>query len=310
MTALEAVAVHLPPRLESIEDVGARIGLTPRQLRLFRRFHGLDQIRLDPDGTLLDLLDAAVRALPELRGNEHRVRYLLHARSMPVVVPYPLNPLHQLQERFGLTHANAFTVTQQACATSLLAVDLAGRLLADDGDPSALALVLAGEKTFTRDAQVVPETSIFAEASAACLISSGGTRDRVLSYVVRQRPEFDGRLAEDPELLNRYLREYQPTMIETIGAALDQAGLDLSEIALLLPHNVNQASWRMICREMDYPVERVVLDNVPSVGHSFAADAFVNLRTATTGGTLRPGDHYLIAAAGVGATFSAMVIRH
>ncbi|MGW4652440.1 3-oxoacyl-[acyl-carrier-protein] synthase III C-terminal domain-containing protein [Kitasatospora sp. NPDC004289] len=310
MTALEAVAVHLPPRIESIEDVGARIGLTPRQLRLFRRFHGLDQVRLDPDGTLPDLLDAAVRALPELRGNEHRVRYLLHARGMPVVVPYPLNPLQELAERFGLTGATAFTVTQQACATSLLAVDLAGRLLADDGDPTALALVVAGEKTFTRDAQLVPDTSICAEASAACLVSLGGTRDRVVSYVVRQRPEFDGRLAEDPELLTRYQREYQPTMIETLQAAVDQAGLNLSEISLLLPHNVNQASWRMICRELDYPVERVVLDNVPAVGHSLAADAFVNLRTATMGGALRPGDHYLIAAAGIGATFSAMVLQH
>ncbi|KDN82343.1 3-oxoacyl-ACP synthase [Kitasatospora cheerisanensis KCTC 2395] len=290
--------------------MGARIGLTPRQLRLFRRFHGLDQVRLDPDGTLLDLLDAAVRALPELRGNEHRIRYLLYARNTPVAVPYPLNPLHQLQERFGLAHADAFTVTQQACAASLLAVDLAGRLLADDGDPSALALVLAGEKTFTRDAQLLPETTIFAEASTACLVSADGERNRVLSYAVRQRPEFYGRPAEDPELMVRYQREYQPAMVETVQAALDQAGLELSDLALLLPHNVNQASWRMICRQLDFPVERVVLDNVTAVGHSFAADAFVNLRTALTGGALRPGDHYLIAAAGVGATFAAMVLRH
>ncbi len=310
MTALEAVAVHLPPRLEPIEDVGARIGLTPRQLRLFRRFHGLDQVRLDPDGTLLDLLDAAVRALPELRGNEHRIRYLLHARNTPVAVPYPLNPLHQLQERFGLTHADAFTVTQQACAASLLAIDLAGRLLADDGDPTALALVLAGEKTFTRDAQLLPETTIFAEAATACLVSPDGDRDRVLSYAVRQRPEFYGRPAEDPELMVRYQREYQPALVEAVEAALDQAGLDLSDIALLLPHNVNQASWRMTCRQLGYPVDQVVLENVAAVGHSFAADAFVNLRTATTGGALRPGDHYLIAAAGIGATFAAMVLRH
>ncbi|MDR3035689.1 MAG: 3-oxoacyl-ACP synthase [Kitasatospora sp.] len=310
MTALEAVAVHLPPRLEPIEDVGARIGLTPRQLRLFRRFHGLDQVRLDPDGTLLDLLDAAVRALPELRGNEHRIRYLLHARNTPVAVPYPLNPLHQLQERFGLTHADAFTVTQQACAASLLALDLAGRLLADDGDPTALALVLAGEKTFTRDAQLLPDTTIFAEAATACLVSADGDRNRVLSYAVRQRPEFYGRPAEDPDLMVRYQREYQPALVEAVEAALDQAGLDLSDIALLLPHNVNQASWRMTCRQLGYPVEQVVLENVAAVGHSFAADAFVNLRTATTGGALRPGDHYLIAAAGIGATFAAMVLRH
>ena len=311
VTALEAVAVHLPPHTAPIEAVGERIGLTPRQLRLFRRFHGLDQVRLDPDGTLPDLLAGALEALlPDLRGREHHVRFVLHARSMPVAVPYPLNPLHQLLDRFGLAHANAFTVTHHACAVGLLAVDLAGRLLASEPDPDALALVLSGEKTFTRDAQLVPETAVFGEGAAACLVRADGDRDRVSAYAVRQRPEFDGRLAENPELLSRYQREYPEVMAEAVQAALDQAGLDLLDIALMLPHNVNQVSWRAICRRIGYPIEKVVLDNVPSVGHSFAADAFINLHTAITRGLLHQGDRYLIAAAGIGATFSAMVVTH
>ncbi|MFI9331460.1 3-oxoacyl-[acyl-carrier-protein] synthase III C-terminal domain-containing protein [Kitasatospora sp. NPDC052868] len=310
MTALEAVAVHLPHQTVPIEAVGERIGLTPRQLRLFRRFHGLDQLRLDPDGTLLDLLGSAVEALPELRGREHHVRFVVHARSMPVAEPYPFNPLHRLLDRYGLAHARAFTVTHHACAVGLLAVDVAGRLLAADPDPRALALVLAGEKTFTKDAQVVPETGIFAEGAAACLVSAAGERNRVLSYAVRHRPEFDGRLAEDPDLLARYQREYPAVMIEAIEAALDQAGLDLSDLAAILPHNVNQASWRMISKRIGFPLEKVVLDNVAAVGHSFAADSLINLHTATTRGLLQPGDRYLIAAAGIGATFSAMAVEH
>ncbi|MFJ8473353.1 3-oxoacyl-[acyl-carrier-protein] synthase III C-terminal domain-containing protein [Kitasatospora sp. NPDC094011] len=310
MTALEAVAVHLPPHAVPIEAVGERIGLTPRQLRLFRRFHGLDQLRLDPTGTLPDLLHATLDNLPELRGREEHVRFVIHARSMPVAVPYPLNPLHEVLAARGLAHANAFTVTHHACAVGLLAIDLAGRLLAADPDPLALALVLAGEKTFTKDAQLVPETGIFAEGAAACLVSADGPRHRVRSFAVRQRPEFDGRLAEDAELLARYQREYPNVMVEAIEAALHQAGLDLSELAAVLPHNVNQASWRMTARRIGYPLDKVVLDNVLSVGHSFAADGLINLHTATTRGLIRPGDHYLIAAAGVGATFSAMVMQY
>jgi 3-oxoacyl-[acyl-carrier-protein] synthase-3 len=310
VTALEAVAVHLPRDTVPIEAVGERIGLTPRQLRLFRRFHGLDQVRLDPDGTLLDLLGGALDALPELRGREHRVRFVLHARSMPVAAPYPVNPLHQLLDRHGLTGANAFTVTHHACAVGLLAIDLAGRLLSSEPDPDALALVLAGEKTFTRDAQLVPETAIFGEGTAACLVRAEGPRNRVLSYAVRQRPDFDGRLAEDPQLLVRYQREYPETMAAAIEAALDQAGVALDGLALVLPHNVNQVSWRALCRRLGYPLEKVVLDNVASVGHSFAADAFINLHTATTRGLLQHGDRYLIAASGIGATFSAMVVEH
>ena len=58
------------------------------------------------------------------------------------------------------------------------------------------------------------------------------------------------------------------------------------------------------------PLERVFLDNVPVTGHCFCADPFINYRTALDLGRLRPGDHYLIAAVGLGATFSAMVFEH
>ncbi|MFD0566758.1 hypothetical protein ACFQ2M_36025 [Kitasatospora saccharophila] len=51
MTALEAVAVHLPPLAEPIELVGERLGLTDRQIKLFRRFHGLERVRWTPTET-------------------------------------------------------------------------------------------------------------------------------------------------------------------------------------------------------------------------------------------------------------------
>ncbi|BAJ32283.1 MULTISPECIES: 3-oxoacyl-[acyl-carrier-protein] synthase III C-terminal domain-containing protein [Kitasatospora] len=310
MTALEAVAVHLPPVAEPVEVIGGRLGLTDRQIRLFRRFHGLDQVRVDPDGDLSDLLIAAAKALAPLRGNEHRVKYVLHARSLPIAAPYPHNPLHDALGRLGLTHARAFTITHHACAGSLLALDVAGRLLAADPDPEAMALILAGEKTFTRDARIVPETALFGEGAAACLVRAEGERDRVLSYAVDQRGEFDGRLADDPELMQRYQRGYPELMVAVMEAALEEAGESWDSIRLLLPHNVNRISWQRICRATGFPLDRVVLDNVPAVGHSFAADVLLNHHTATTSGRLRRGDRYLLAASGIGATFAAMVLQH
>jgi 3-oxoacyl-[acyl-carrier-protein] synthase III len=310
VTSLEAVSVHLPEQRFPIEDLADRLGLTARQVRLMRRFHGLAEVRLDPGGTLLDLLAAAADGLGALRGREERVRYVVYARSMPVNSPYPANPLHELCRLLGLEHAVAFTVTHHACATGLLAIDVAGRMLAADGDPDAFALVLAGEKTFTRDAQLVPETSIFGEGAAACLVRGDGDRDRMLAYVTRLCGEYDGRLAEDPQLLARFQRDYPVLLAEVVLGAVERAGLGLDDIGLILPHNVNAVSWQRLCRRIGFPIERVLLDNVPVVGHSFAADAFINHRTADDRGLLRPGEHYVIAAAGLGATFSAMVFEH
>jgi 3-oxoacyl-[acyl-carrier-protein] synthase-3 len=54
----------------------------------------------------------------------------------------------------------------------------------------------------------------------------------------------------------------------------------------------------------------VLLDNVPLLGHTFAADSFLNYRTAVDNGLLSAGDRYLIVSAGYGAIFSAMVLEH
>jgi 3-oxoacyl-[acyl-carrier-protein] synthase-3 len=310
VTALEAVATYLPDQRVPVESLAAQLGLRPIQVKLFKRFLGLAEIRLDPAGSLLDLLLAGAARLDALRGREHQVRYVLYARTMPVVVPYPLNPLHELCQALGLDHAMAFTVTHHACATSLLAVDIAGRLLAADPEPGALALILTGEKAFTRDAQLVPGTSIFGEGAAACLVRADGPRDRMLAYATSTSGEFDGRLEDLPDLVARYEEEYPRALAEAMLAAVQQAGLRLDEISLILPHNVNVVSWQRLSRRIGFPADRVLLDNVPVTGHVFCADSFMNYATAISRDLLAPGDRYLMAAAGLGATFSAMVFEH
>jgi 3-oxoacyl-[acyl-carrier-protein] synthase-3 len=336
MTALEAVSVYLPPARVSIEQLAGSLGLTQMQVKLFRRFHGLNEVGRDPDMSLSDLLMKAAAGLDALRGQEHRVRYVLYARAMPVVAPYPVNPLHEVCRALGLEHALAFTVTQQSCASGLMAIDMAGRLLAADGaaapdgsgpdgsapdgsgpdgsapsgDPAGpLALILAGEKAFTHDAQVFTDTTVFGEGASACLVSASGARDRLLAYASNVRGDFDNATGENDARLQR---EYRPLLAEVMLRALDEAGLTLDDIRVILPHNVNMVTWQRMCLLLKFPRDRVLLDNIPTSGHVFCADLFVNYQTACERGLLQPGDRYLAAAvgAGGGATFAAMVFEH
>jgi 3-oxoacyl-[acyl-carrier-protein] synthase III len=314
MTALEAVAVYLPPARVPVESLADSLGLTQMQVKLFRRFHGLREVGRDPDCSLEDLLMKAAAGLRALPGQKHRIRYVLYARAMPVVAPYPVNPLHEVCHALGLDHALAFTVTHQSCASGLLAIDMAGRLLAGDADgqdagQQPLALVLSGEKAFTREAQVFADTTVFGEGAAACLVSASGPRDRVLAYAADVRGEFDSDTGENDARLQR---EYRPTLAEVMRQALDAAGLTLDDIRLVLPHNVNLVTWQRMCLLLGFPRDRVLLDNIPAGGHVFCADLFANYQTARERGLLHPGDRYLAAAvgAGGGATFAAMVFEH
>lgn len=309
MSALAGVAAFVPDGRVGIEEPAGRLGLTAMQVKVFRRYHGLAEVARDPDGDLLDLLRGALDRLPELRGRERQVRYVLHARSLPTVVPCPYDPVRQVCEEYGLGHAVVLSLGHHACASGLLAVDAAGRLLAADGDPDGLALVLTGEKAFTGEAQLVPDTSFFGEGAAACLVAASGERDQVLSYAVELRGEFDG---AEPQLALDFQRVYAETLAAAITAAVERAGRALDEVGLILPHNVNRPAWHQVCRLLGFPRERVLLDNVPRTGHVFCADAFVNHRTARERGLLRPGEPYVMAAAGAGrgAAFSALVLVH
>ncbi|HEY3906716.1 MAG TPA: 3-oxoacyl-[acyl-carrier-protein] synthase III C-terminal domain-containing protein [Streptosporangiaceae bacterium] len=314
MTALEAVSVYLPPTRIPIESVANSHGLTAMQVKLFRRFHGLSEVGRAPDLTPVDLLLKAASGLDALAGQASRVRYVLYARTMPVAGPYPVNPLHEVCRALGLDHALAFTLTHQSCASGLLALDLAGRLLAGDQSdgqqqPEPLALVLCGEKAFTREAQLFPDTTVFGEGASACLVSASGVRDRVLAYACNVRGEFDSATGENDARLQR---EYRPSLAEVMRRALDEAGLALGDIRVILPHNVNLVTWQRMCTLLKFPADRVVLDNIPASGHVFCADLFTNYKTACERGLLQPGDHYLAAAvgAGGGATFAAMVFEH
>jgi 3-oxoacyl-[acyl-carrier-protein] synthase-3 len=229
---------------------------------------------------------------------------------VPVSQPHPLNPLPEVCELLDLRGATAFAVTHHGCAAGLLAVDMAGRLLAADGDPNALALVAAAEQVFTLDETLRPEARIFGEAAAACLVAPEGPRDRVLSYATLQRGDLDHWATDRADHAERFAKEYTVLLAEVIRTAAERAGLGVADLRLILPHNVNVRSWRKVARQLDLPPTAVLLDNVPLIGHTFAADPFLNYRTAVDGGLLRPGDRYLMASAAYGAIFSAMVVEH
>ncbi|MEU6477904.1 3-oxoacyl-[acyl-carrier-protein] synthase III C-terminal domain-containing protein [Streptomyces sp. NPDC047017] len=257
------------------------------------------------------LLLAAAHGLTGLRGNERRVRYVLQGRTMPVGAPYPRSTVHEVRDALGLHGAHAFCVTQHACASGLLAVELAGRLLAADGDPQALALVLTGEKVFTEGARVIPDTGVMGESAAAVLVSPGGPGDRLLGYATQTCGAFEDGMGMTPEAAEAFQEAYPQVLAQVIRSALARAGLGFGDIDLILPHNVNRLSWIPVLKELGvHGAGRVFTENIAKIGHCFGADPFLNHVSARETGRLLPGSRYVMTAVGLGATFSAMAFEH
>lgn len=308
MTALREVAAYIPPTVP-LEALSQRLGLSAQQTRIFRRMHGLDRIAMADDETWTDLLLAAAAGLHGLGPAAASVRYVIAGSTIPCAVPRNLRPLADVSNKFGLSNAVSFSITEFACAAGLMAVDLAGRLLTADGDPDAMALVFAGEKAITPGIQHVPQTTIMGEAAAACLVTAGGAADRVLSYATSTHGQYY-REQDDPEAAAAFRRVYPGLVADVATEAVRQAGLGWDDIHIVLPHNVNRVSWVQVTNLLGLPLDRIYLDLVPAYGHCFAADPFLNYLAARDAGRLATGRPYLMVAAGLGAVASAMVLCH
>ncbi len=311
MTVLQEVAGYWPERSVPARDHLQRGGVPEARIKLYERYFGFSRIRVSEDADAVGQLLGAARRLTGLKGSEHRVRHVLQGRTMPVDAPYPDSTVHEVRDALGLHGAHAFCVTQHACASGLLAVELAGRLIADDGDPEALALVLTGEKVFTQGARVIPDTGVMGECAAAVLVGARGPGDRLLGYATRTCGAFEGGMSMEPEAAEAFQEAYPKVLADVVRAALDRAGLGIGDIDLVLPHNVNRMSWMPVLKELGIRgAGRVFTENIAEIGHCFGADPFLNHVTARESGRLIPGNRYVMTAVGLGATFSAMVFHH
>ncbi|XVV00736.1 3-oxoacyl-[acyl-carrier-protein] synthase III C-terminal domain-containing protein [Actinosynnema sp. CA-248983] len=312
---IEAMTAFVPEPVSSVEAVAPRLRLGRAKVKLFRKVHGLDRLHLDPDLPVLDLVAEPAARLVAGLADPDRITHVVYAHTIQDVAPAGFDIAAALAARLGLHRANAFALTQQNCASGLAAVDVCGELLAAGGDPDARALVVTGEKAFSPMAQLIENTTIMGDASAACLVgladeTRSGGGDRVLSYCSRTDGRYADGIRLDARLVGEFGLEYAARLAETIHAALARAGLTLADVELIVPHNVNTSSWRKVIELLGTDPATVFLDNVAEYGHCYCSDPFLNYSQLRDRGRLTAGGHYVCTALGLGATYAAMVLRH
>jgi 3-oxoacyl-[acyl-carrier-protein] synthase III len=304
---LDEVASHFPEREVGVEDLADYLRLAPTQVALLRRFHGLDRFRFDPEMDLFDLLLPPARAVLA-RLEEPDIRFLVYVHAIQDVTPSDLDAAQILAQRLGLPHAQAFAVTQQYCAQAASAIDLAGTLLAAEPDQRGSALVIVGEQSFTPMIQLCyPMGQLLADGAAACVVSLNGPGDLVRAHAMRSYGQYWDGLRLEVEH-RQTLDDRVAALAAVVTRALGGAGVDLHDIDLIVPHNVNLTFWRQIARHFGIDLSRIYLDNVPRYSHCFAADPLINYAELISSGRAISGRHYLLASTGVGSTFTASVV--
>ncbi|MGE0609541.1 MAG: 3-oxoacyl-ACP synthase III family protein [Pirellulales bacterium] len=96
--------------------------------------------------------------------------------------------------------------------------------------------------------------------------------------------------------------------VDLCQEALQACELQSSDIALVVPHQVNERIIEAAMKRLDFPWEKIFV-NIDRYGNTAAASVPIALDEARRQGRLRPGDLAIMLAFGAGLGWSSAVVR-
>jgi 3-oxoacyl-[acyl-carrier-protein] synthase-3 len=95
---------------------------------------------------------------------------------------------------------------------------------------------------------------------------------------------------------------------EVIQEAMDENGLTMEDIKLIIPHQANNRISQAVAKRMGIGMDRLY-SNIHKYGNTTAASIPIALTEAHQEGKIQKGDYIILAAFGAGYTWASAAIR-
>jgi 3-oxoacyl-[acyl-carrier-protein] synthase-3 len=148
--------------------------------------------------------------------------------------------------------------------------------------------------------------NLISDGACAALVEPETSVNRIVSYAQTTK----GFYWDSAERENEIIAAYFPTARAVIQEALDHARLTIDDIRLIIPHNVNRSSWRLLLSLLGAPKEKFFGRNIGARGHTISADNIMNLADAVRLGRVRTGDYVMLFTFGFGAHWACVILQH
>jgi 3-oxoacyl-[acyl-carrier-protein] synthase-3 len=146
--------------------------------------------------------------------------------------------------------------------------------------------------------------NLMSDAACAAVVSRHSERNRIASIVQATRGTYwDCETSHDTLIAGFF-----PLVRETMLRAAAEAGVDVTDLDVVVPHNVNLKSWQIVGEMLGIPPERVYTRNIARFGHAVGSDNLVNHVDAVDDGRIRPGHRVAWFVTGFGAHWNCMVL--
>lgn len=308
---IESVRSFIPDTLLDVRRDHQSLGIDAAVARVISQIYELPCCPVSACSDEELLHNAANQLINDRSRSSHRVVALIHAHTGAVVGAYGQSIPTILARRLKLDPTFIFGTCQNNCVSVLSALDLAEHILANEED-DARVLILVGENARNTEIRLIPNVAIVGDAACAALVRRNGISDRLVGLAVHVHSGFsEGIWMSSTSSASRaYEAQFQTWLRDVIADVLGKAHLSLQQVSWILPHNVNVWMWRKAAQFLEFPIERVFLENTRQFAHCLGADMLLNLESLTQTQRIQEGDYYLMATAGVGGVFGAALFQH
>ncbi len=309
----------LPPAVLTNDDLARVMDTSDKWI--FERT-GIHERRISHVSTCELGLVAAKHALASAGRDAKDIGLIIFASASPdLLVP---NTASRLQLALGNKDAAAFDLNS-GCTGFVYGLKIANDHIGNNPD-SAVLVVGAERLTWFLDWTQRDSAVLFGDGAGAAVFEAGGAGCGVIQTHLGCEPEAGEALmiADFGTVMDRFgpdptrfdlrfdgrevFRHAVKGMALACQEVLDQAGLRVEDVDLVIPHQANE-------RIIDALSDRLGLDharvfkNIALYGNTSAATIPVGLTEALEQGRVKPGAIILMAAFGAGLTWGAAVMR-
>ena len=227
-----------------------------------------------------------------------------------------------VQPKVGATNAGVMDINA-ACSGFVYGITI-GNALISSGAADKILLIGSEKLSVLLDMDDRSTAVLFGDGAGAVVLEATDGPDGVLASNLGTDGSLAGILTasgfgtedEIPDGMDKKLfmdgREvFRNAVVEMGNAAakaVEDAGLDLDEVDLLIPHQANVRIIDATARRMKLPEEKVYV-NIASYGNTSAASIPIALTEALEEGRIQEGSHVVFVAFGGGLTWAAAALR-
>jgi 3-oxoacyl-[acyl-carrier-protein] synthase-3 len=287
---------------------------------------GIRERRVASDESVTsDLAASAAREALAAAGMQATDVDLLIVATFSPDCPYPSTAC-AVQHKIGATNAAAFDVSAM-CSGFMYGLSIGTQYV---GSGAAQNVLVIGAEVLSRVLDFTDRTTciLFGDAAGAAVLvpdnggrvvlgtwlgsdgsgfellwqPAGGTRKPACAQTVEDKEHFLRMKGRD--VFKVAVKKFQ----EGIRQAAEIAGWELSEIDLVVPHQVNTRIIDSVVERLGIPKDRIV-QNLDRYGNTSAASIPLALYEADKAGRLKSGDKVVFAAVGGGMTWGSAALR-